>query len=115
MPLPLRVWSALSNAAYARVDQLAWVVTARLPATVLQLRDRRQPAQPLVGYEVYSRPPDGEKSQFVGRTDWQGQLRIEPDPDHAVRLLFVAQRFSAPGETADRARCASPIASPPTE
>ncbi len=73
----------------ARVDQLAWLVKARLPATVLQLCDRRQVGQPLVGYEVYSRKPDQEKSSFVGRTDWQGRLRIEPDPDHTVRLLFV--------------------------
>ena len=73
----------------ARVDQLAWLIKPRFPATQLEICDRRDPDQPLVGYEVYSRPPDVERSEFVGRTDWAGRLSITPDPENPVRVLFV--------------------------
>jgi hypothetical protein len=73
----------------SRVDQLALLIKPRLPATELELVDRRDPEQPLVGYEVYSRPPGTERSELLGRTDWRGRVMIQPDPNHTVRILFV--------------------------
>jgi hypothetical protein len=73
----------------ARMDQLAWLIKPRFPVTQLEICDRRNPDEPLVGYEVHSRPPNVERSEFLGRTDWAGQLTIEPDPENPVRVLFV--------------------------
>ena len=51
---------------------------------------RQQPDQPLVGYEVYSRPPEDEQStELIGRTDWRGELWIERDARQPIQLLFV--------------------------
>ncbi len=73
----------------ARVSQLAFLVKPRYAATELELIDRQNAEQPLVGYEIYSRPPGSESSVFLGRSDWRGRLSIASDAEHPVRVLFV--------------------------
>lgn len=73
----------------ARVSQLAFLVKPRSAATELHLVDRQNVEQPLVGYDIYSRPPGTESSEFLGRSDWRGRLSIAADPAHPVRVLFV--------------------------
>jgi hypothetical protein len=69
---------------------LAFLVKPHLDGSTLRLVNRQQLNQPLVGYEVYSRPPDEKQStRLIGRTDWRGELRIERDADEPVQVLFV--------------------------
>jgi hypothetical protein len=74
----------------SRVQQLAYTVKPQLESSTLKLVDRRSPDNPLVGYEVYSRPPsDEQQSNLIGRTDWRGELAIARDPQQPVQLLFI--------------------------
>ena len=73
----------------SRAEQLALLVRPQYGSTTLKLTDRRNPEQPLVGYDVYSRRPGVEVSEFMGRTDWRGLLQIDPDEESQVRVLYV--------------------------
>ena len=73
----------------ARVEQLALLIRPKYDTTTLRLTDRRNPEQPLVGYDIYSRRPGVEVSEFIGRTDWRGLLQIDPDEESPVRVLYV--------------------------
>jgi hypothetical protein len=73
----------------SRVRQLATRIKPHFEATTLKLHNRRQENQPLTGYDIFSRPPGAELSEFVGRTDWRGQLAIPPDDENPIRILFV--------------------------
>ena len=73
----------------ARVEQLALLIRPKYDTTTLRLTDRRNPEQPLVGYDIYSRRPGAEVSEFMGRTDWRGLLQIDPDQESPVRVLYV--------------------------
>ncbi len=57
-------------------------------STLLRLHLQRNPDFPLIGYEVYEKELKSKKMTFVGRTDWNGRLRIEKT-DFPVRLLYV--------------------------
>jgi len=56
--------------------------------TVIRLHAQRDPSAPLVGYELYERQLDSPEMTFVGRTDWDGRIRIEKT-DTVLRLLYV--------------------------
>ena len=43
---------------------------------------------PLIGYEIYERELDSPTMTFVGRTDWNGRLRMQRN-DHPLRLFYV--------------------------
>jgi hypothetical protein len=75
----------------SRVQQLAYRVKPRHSATTLRLVNRRSPDEPLVGYQVYSRPPgdDEQLTELIGRTDWRGELTVERNPQQPVQVLFV--------------------------
>jgi hypothetical protein len=74
----------------SRIQQLAYRIKPRQDGSTLRLVNRQQPDQPLVGYEVYSRPPEDEQStELIGRTDWRGELWIERDARQPIQLLFV--------------------------
>src|SRR5690606_22432627 len=57
-------------------------------STVIRLHAQRDPSSPLVGYELYERQLDSPEMTFVGRTDWDGRIRIEKS-DTVMRLLYV--------------------------
>ncbi len=74
----------------SRLQQMAYRVKPQLESTTLKLINRRTPDEPLVGYEVYGRPPDDEQAtKLIGRTDWNGELTIDRDPAQPVQVLFV--------------------------
>lgn len=73
----------------SRVEQLALLIRPEHESTKLRLTNRRKPEEPLVGYDIYARPPGAETSEFVGRTNWQGSLEIPSDAENPVRVLFV--------------------------
>jgi len=57
-------------------------------ATTVRLHVQRNPTAPLVGYEIYERGLSSTEMTFVGRTDWDGRIKI-PKSDMAMRLLYV--------------------------
>jgi hypothetical protein len=42
----------------------------------------------MIGYELYEKELYSKKMTFVGRTDWDGRMRVEPSEDR-LRLLYV--------------------------
>lgn len=54
----------------------------------LRLHAKGDVDQSLVGYEIYDKDLETDKTSFVGRTDWKGTLQIEPS-DGPFRLLYV--------------------------
>jgi hypothetical protein len=73
----------------SRIEQLGLAIKPRYDHTNLRLVDRREPSEPLVGYEVYARRGGPDESELIGRTDWRGNLTIPRIPDEPVQVLFV--------------------------
>ena len=57
-------------------------------ASTLRLHLQRDPSTPMIGYELYERELDSPAMTFIGRTDWDGRLRITLTKD-LFRLLYV--------------------------
>ena len=57
-------------------------------ASTVRLHLQKDPNTPMIGYELYEKELKSTKMTFVGRTDWDGRLRIEPNED-PLRLLYV--------------------------
>ena len=57
-------------------------------ATIVRLHLQREPNVPMIGYELYEKELYSKKMTFVGRTDWDGRMRVEPSEDR-LRLLYV--------------------------
>ena len=72
----------------SRTQQLALVGRNTGRTTTLRAHERSDETANLVGYDVYAREPGSEKSSFVGRTDWKGELVI-PVGSTPVRILFI--------------------------
>lgn len=74
----------------ARTFRMALKARPRHESTLLRLHLQGKPDFPLIGYELYERPLDAEHPEFifVGRTDWNGRLKITK-ADHPLRLLYV--------------------------
>lgn len=74
-----------------RTERLGLCVRAPDRQTTLKLisNDKEQIALP--DLEVYSRRPDQDSdsdSEFIGKTDWRGQIVIPPNED-PVRILYI--------------------------
>ncbi len=73
-----------------RAEKLALVIRPPDGSTILRLVSRDEEPRPLEGYEVWSRRPGmskDEKSEFIGKTDWKGEISVPPSDD--LRLLLV--------------------------
>lgn len=57
-------------------------------ASTVRLHLQRDPSTPMIGYELYEKELKSTKMTFIGRTDWDGRLRIEPTKA-PFRLLYV--------------------------
>lgn len=57
-------------------------------ASTVRLHLQRDPSTPMIGYELYEKELKSTKMTFIGRTDWDGRMRIEPT-DAPFRLLYV--------------------------
>ena len=58
-------------------------------ATMLHLHAKDDPSKPLIGYEIYERELDSKSMTFVGRTNWNGRLRVQRTDDSPLRLMYV--------------------------
>ena len=75
-----------------RAQKLAVVIRpVERPSTLhLKSSDKKNP-QPLEGYEVWARRPGDTKevkSEFLGKTDWRGNVQIPPAPE-GLRLIYI--------------------------
>jgi hypothetical protein len=71
-----------------RTFRMALKARAQGDSTLLRLHLQRDPNFPLIGYELHERELKSKKMTFVGRTDWNGRLRIEKG-ERPIRLLYV--------------------------
>jgi hypothetical protein len=71
-----------------RAEQLALAIHPPNAATTLELRSADKKARPLVGYRIYSHPPESKETQLLGSTDTKGEIKIAPD-EAGVRVLMV--------------------------
>ena len=84
----------LSQRKSKRSQKLAIVIRPVQRPSVLHLDSQVGPKEtplPLEGYEVWARKPGDTKeveSEFIGKTDWQGNVTIPP-ADPGLRLLYI--------------------------
>jgi len=74
-----------------RTERLGLCVRAPDRQTRLELLSNDKERIPLPDLEIYSRNPDTPKdqeSEFIGKTDWRGEIVIPPNDD-PIRILFV--------------------------
>ena len=74
-----------------RSQKLALVIRPPARSTTLQLVARGDEPVNLEGYEVWSRRPNQsreEPSEFIGKTDWKGEIEIVPS-ESGLRILFI--------------------------
>jgi hypothetical protein len=73
----------------ARTHRMGLRIRPRKDQTLLRLHAKGDPNQPLIGYEIYEKELEGKSFDFIGRTDWNGRLHVEPSKDQLLRLLYV--------------------------
>ncbi|HEV7279770.1 MAG TPA: hypothetical protein VGN57_06105 [Pirellulaceae bacterium] len=56
--------------------------------TIVSPPSEAQPSEPLGGYDIYSREPEGEISTFLGETDWRGEF-VVPPADQPLRIVYA--------------------------
>jgi len=84
----------LSQRKSKRSQKLAIVIRPVQRSSVLHLQSyaaKNETPTPLEGYEVWARKPGDTKdveSEFIGKTDWQGNATIPP-ADSGLRLLYI--------------------------
>lgn len=84
----------LSQRKSKRAQKLAIVIRPVQRSSTLHLESKstaKKKSLPLEGYEVWARKPDDAKdveSEFLGKTDWQGNLTILPS-ESGLRLLYI--------------------------
>ena len=71
-----------------RTFKTALRVRPELSSTDVRLHLQRDPDFPLIGYELYQKDLESGDMTFVGRTNWDGVLRVEATDD-PLRLLYV--------------------------
>jgi hypothetical protein len=71
-----------------RTFRMALKVRPFEDSTMLRLHLQKDPNFPLIGYELYDKELESTSMTFIGRTDWNGRLLIEPS-DQPLRLLYV--------------------------
>lgn len=71
-----------------RVESLALRVIPTDRSTVLTLKSRTEPHEPLSGYDVYSRVPGKKTATRLGQTNRLGRFEVPPG-EHIIRVLLI--------------------------
>lgn len=80
----------LSQRKSKRARKLALVIRPPTGSTTMRLTSRDKKTR-MEGFEIYSRKPNqpiSEKSEFIGKTDWRGEIEVPPAPE-GLRLIYV--------------------------
>ncbi|WP_347246374.1 hypothetical protein [Thermogutta sp.] len=83
------VKNPLSARRRGRVQLLAWAVTPQSHSVTISLKNRQDPQKPLVGYEVLAQPNGEGSPQFLGRTNFAGQVEIPAQDPPGWKLIWV--------------------------
>ncbi len=78
----------LSGSRRGRMEHLALGITPHSRTTRLTVLDRREPHDPMPGYEVFLQQSGQKTTTFLGRTDRTGGIDIEPSAD-AIAIVLV--------------------------
>ncbi len=74
-----------------RTERLGLCVRAPNRSSVLRLVSNDSSQQPLPDLEVFSRRPgmaEGEGNEFLGKTNWRGEIEVPPS-EYGIRILLV--------------------------
>ncbi len=85
----------LSASRRGRIEQLALGVVPRPEPTRLTLLGRREPNEPMAGYEVVIQRPGKRATTPLGRTDRAGSIEVGPTEDLAILLVRSGQQLLA--------------------
>jgi hypothetical protein len=75
----------------ARTERMALCVRSPHRPTTVRFVTEEEPHQPLRDLEVYSRLPGmeaEETSEFLGKSDWKGEIIVPPN-ERGIRLLYI--------------------------
>jgi hypothetical protein len=90
--LQCRLWSGLRiNLGGRSGPRVAKVALALKPAyeyTDLRVAAPGETAQPLPGYDIYTKVPEAKTADLLGPTDWRGTRRI-PVADRGLRIVQI--------------------------
>lgn len=78
----------LSGRRNSRTYRMALRVRPRGRSSELRLHAKGDPNTPLIGYEIHEKGLESGDWTFIGRTDWDGRLNVDPG-DNPFRLLYV--------------------------
>ena len=85
-------WSGRAGSLQGRKNKRTFRMGLRVKprgrGSQLRLHAKGDEDEALIGYEIYEKDLETEEMNFVGRTDWDGRLQIEPT-DKPFRLLYV--------------------------
>lgn len=80
--LDCRIESGMSTPLNAkrrtRMEQVALAIHPTHTPSILMLQSRTEPKVPLPGFHVFEYDKETKDSALLGRTDWQGQISIQP-------------------------------------
>jgi len=79
--------SPLSGSRRGRVERLALAIVPRQAATRLTVVSRRDPHEPIPGYEVFVQKPGEKATRLLGRTDRAGSIDVGPTEEPLAFLL----------------------------
>ncbi|MEZ6094613.1 MAG: hypothetical protein R3C03_10310 [Pirellulaceae bacterium] len=85
------VRAPLSARKTKRLQKIALVIRPPEGITTLQVVSDDEKSEEMEGIEIWSRRPNAPKeeaSEFLGKTDWRGQLEITPSPE-GMRMIFL--------------------------
>ena len=63
-----------------RTTRVALKIRPFFDDTVVRLHSKGRPDKPLVGYDIYEKDLETKAFTLVGRSDWDGRIRLEPPP-----------------------------------
>lgn len=88
----LRIDSGRKNAVGGRnsirMKRYAILVRAHGDTTRIVLRARSDTRIPLVGYDLYSKDPLTEETEYLGKTDWRGSFEVKANAS-PYRIVYV--------------------------
>ena len=79
----------LGGRSSSRTKRFALAVNPRGKTTWLKVMENvKEDPQPLGGYEIHTKDPFTEETEYLGRTDWRGRIEI-PLSKNIPRLVYV--------------------------
>ena len=79
----------MGGATGRRTERILRKVKPQSTTTTLLLTNRKDPPEPLAGYEIFSVRPGYKASDLLGKTDWAGSFKVDQHEEYPLRVLYV--------------------------